>query len=196
MEDKDLSNESQAREIIDSFPIKKSTVDDIEIEYKILKSKNINGRNENTPLLFIAGLRIPMDMWPPKMLNELAQSNSSVIIYNNRGTGNSSTGTKDYSIKQLAKDAAVLLNSIDIEKANVIGWSMGAYIATEMALSYPDKVNSLVLYGSGPGGDKAVPSSAELMQTLGGVSGTPEEQARQILSFFFLLHGSWTILTL
>jgi len=196
LEDKDLSNESQAREIIDSFPIKKSTVDDIEIEYKILKSKNINGSNENTPLLFIAGLRITMDMWPPKMLNKLAQSNSSIIIYNNRGTGNSSTGTKDYSIKQLAKDAAVLLNSIDIEKANVIGWSMGAYIATEMALSYPDKVNSLVLYGSGPGGDKAVPSSAELMQTLGGVSGTPEEQARQILSFFFLLHGSWTILTL
>ena len=191
-----MSNESQAREIIDSFPIKKSTVDDIEIEYKILKSKNINGSNENTPLLFIAGLRITMDMRPPIMLNELAQSNSSVIIYNNRGTGNSSTGTKDYSIKQLAKDAAVLLNSIDIEKANVIGWSMGAYIATEMALSYPDKVNSLVLYGSGPGGDKAVPSSAELMQTLGGVSGTPEEQARQILSFFFLLHGSWTILTL
>jgi len=146
-----LSNESQAREIIDSFPIKKSTVDDIEIEYKILKSKNINGSNENTPLLFIAGLRITMDMWPPKMLNELAQSNSSVIIYNNRGTGNSSTGTKDYSIKQLAKDAAVLLNSIDIEKANVIWWSMGAYFATEMALSYPDKVNSLVLYGSGPG---------------------------------------------
>ena len=187
---------NQAREIIDSFPIKKSTVDDIEIEYKILKSKNINGSNENTPLLFIAGLRITMDMWPPKMLNELAQSNSSVIIYNNRGTGNSSTGTKDYSIKQLAKDAAVLLNSIYIEKANVIWWSMGAYFATEMALSYPDKVNSLVLYGSGPGGDKAVPSSAELMQTLGGVSGTPEEQARQILSFFFLLHGSWTILTL
>jgi len=185
LEDKDLSNESQAREIIDSFPIKKSTVDDIEIEYKILKPKNINGSDENTPLLFIAGLRITMDMWPPKMLNELAQSNSSVIIYNNRGTGNSSTGTKDYSIKRLAKDAAGLLNSLDIEKANVIGWSMGAYIATEMALSYPDKVNSLVLYGSGPGGDKAIPSSAELMQTLGGVSGTPEEQARQILSFFF-----------
>ena len=132
-----MSNASQARQIVDSFPIQKATVDDIEIEYKILKSKNINGSNENTPLLFIAGLRITMDMWPPKMLNELAQSNSSVIIYNNRGTGNSSTGTKDYSIKQLAKDAAVLLNSIDIEKANVIGWSMGAYIATEMALSYP-----------------------------------------------------------
>ena len=62
---------------------------------------------------------------------------------------------------------------------------MGSYIAAELALHYPDKVSSLILYGSGPGGNKAIPSSAELMQTLGGVSGTPEEQARQILSFFF-----------
>ncbi|MDF0681013.1 MAG: alpha/beta hydrolase [Candidatus Nitrosocosmicus sp.] len=180
-----MSNESQTREIIDSFPIRKTTVDDIEIEYKILKRKNMNGSDDNTPLLFIPGLRITMDMWPPIMLNELTQSISSVIIYNNRGTGNSSTGSKDYSIKQLAKDAADLLKSLGIEKAHVIGWSMGAYIATELALLYPDKVSSLILYGSGPGGDKAIPSSAELMQTLGGVSGTPEEQARQILSFFF-----------
>jgi len=41
LEDKDLSNESQAREIIDSFPIEKATVDDIEIEYKILKPKTL-----------------------------------------------------------------------------------------------------------------------------------------------------------
>ena len=130
-----MSNESQARQIVDSFPIQKATVDDIEIEYRILEKKNIGGGgNDNAPLLFIAGLRITMDMWPPRILNELAQSNRSVIIYNNRGTGNSSTGTKDYSINQLAKDAADLLNSLNIEKAHVIGWSMGSYIAAELAL--------------------------------------------------------------
>jgi pimeloyl-ACP methyl ester carboxylesterase len=187
-----LSNESLAKEIVESFPLQKTSVNDIEIEYKILENKNIGGNNkDNTPLLFVAGLRITMDMWPPRILNEFAQSNRSVIIYNNRGTGNSSTGTKDYSINQLAKDAADLLNSLNIEKAHVIGWSMGSYIAEELALLHPNKVNSLILYGSGPGGDKAIPSSAELMQTLGGVSGTPEEQARQILSFFF--PSSWLL---
>lgn len=50
---------------------------------------------------------------------------------------------------------------------------------------HPNKVNSLILYGSGPGGDKAIPSSTELMKTLSNMSGTPEEQARQILSYFF-----------
>ena len=191
-----MSNESQAKEIVQSLPIQKASVDDIEIEYKILENKNIGGNGkDNAPLLFVAGLRITMDMWPPRILNELFQPNRSVIIYNNRGTGNSSTGTKDYSINQLANDAADLLNSLNIEKAHVIGWSMGSYIAAELALLHPDKVSSLILYGSGPGGDKAIPSSAELMQTLGGVSGTPEEQVRQILSFFSLRPGFSTIPT-
>jgi len=180
-----MSNEAQARESVESFPIQKATVDDIEIEYRVIDRKNSIGDVSKAPLLFIAGLRITMDMWQPIILNELARSNQSVIIYNNRGTGNSTGGTKDYTISQLANDAAGLLDALNVEKAHIIGWSMGSYIAEELALLHPNKVSSLILYGSGPGGDKAIPSSAQLMQTLGGVSGTPEEQARQILSFFF-----------
>ncbi len=180
-----MSNEAQARESVESFPIQKATVDDIEIEYRVIDRKNSIGDVSKAPLLFIAGLRITMDMWQPTILNELARSNRSVIIYNNRGTGNSTGGTKDYTISQLANDAAGLLDALNVEKAHIIGWSMGSYIAEELALLHPNKVSSLILYGSGPGGDKAIPSSAQLMQTLGGVSGTPEEQARQILSFFF-----------
>lgn len=174
-----ISKETQAREYIDSFPTQKTKVDDIEIEYKIL------GNKSDKPLIFIPGLRITMDMWEPTILSELAQSNYSVLVYNIRGTGNSSIGIKDYSISQLANDAAGLLDALNMEKADVIGWSMGSYIAEELALAHPNKVNSLILYGSGPGGDKAIPSSPELMETLNNVSGAPEEQARQILSFFF-----------
>jgi len=182
-----MSKIAQAKEFIDNFPIKKITVGDLEIEYKILENQNMsdNSNNRILPILFVPGLRITMDMWPPTLLYELAQSNYRIIVYNNRGTGNSSDGIKDYTISQLASDAAGLLNALDIGKAHILGWSMGAYIAEELALIHPDKVSSLILYGAGPGGDKAIPSSAELMQTLGGVSGTPEEQARQILSFFF-----------
>ena len=145
----------------------------------------LGSKNDSKPLIFIPGLRVTMDMWEPAILSELAQSNQSIIVYNNRGTGNSSIGTKEYSISQLANDAASLLDALGIEKADLIGWSMGSYIAEEMALVHPNKVNRLILYGSGPGGDKAIPSSTELMKTLSNVSGTPEEQARQVLSYFF-----------
>lgn len=181
-----MSKIAQASEFLDNFPIQNTTVGDIEIEYKVLETQSTSDNNKNsTPLLFVPGLRITMDMWPPTLLHELAQSNYRIMVYNNRGTGNSSDGTKDYSISQLASDAAGLLDALDIGKAHILGWSMGSYIAEELAILHPDKVSSLILYGAGPGGDKAIPSSAELMQTLGGVSGTPEEQARQILSFFF-----------
>ncbi|HEX7207965.1 MAG TPA: alpha/beta hydrolase [Nitrososphaeraceae archaeon] len=182
-----MSKRAQPKEAIESFPIHKTNVDDIEIEYKDLKNKSTSDEpgKDRIPLLFVPGLRVTMDMWPPTILYELTQSNHRVIVYNNRGTGNSSDGTKEYTISQLANDAAGLLDVLGIDKAHVFGWSMGSYIAEEMALLHPDKVSSLILYGAGPGGDKAIPTSAELMQTLGGVSGTPEEQARQILSFFF-----------
>jgi hypothetical protein len=50
---------------------------------------------------------------------------------------------------------------------------------------HPSKVNNLILYGSGPSGDKAIPSSPQLMESLNNISGIPEEQARQVLSLFF-----------
>src|SRR5918998_3123895 len=182
-----MSKEDQARESVEGFPVQKATIGDMEIEYRIIENKSTHDGDgkDRIPLLFVAGLRITMDMWPPIILHDLAQSNHRVVIYNNRGTGNSTDGTKEYTINQLASDAAGLLDVLGIDKANVVGWSMGSYIAEELALSHPNKVNSLVLYGTGPGGDKAIPSSADLMQTLGGVSGSPEEQAKQILSFFF-----------
>lgn len=182
-----MSKDARARESVESFPIHKATVGDMEIEYSIIENKSTHDGdgNDRIPLLFVAGLRITMDMWPPTILDDLTRSNHRVVIYNNRGTGNSTDGTKEYTISQLASDAAGLLDILGIDKANVVGWSMGSYIAEELALFHPNKVNSLILHGTGPGGDKAVPSSADLMQTLGGVSGSPEEQARQILSFFF-----------
>lgn len=164
---------------INSLPTKKAKVDDIEIEYKAL------GNGRGRPIIFIPGLKVTMDMWDPIILKELASSNYRIIIFNNRGTGSSSIGVKEYSISQLANDAAGLLGALNIRKADVLGWSMGSYIAQDLALMHPTKVNNLILYGSGPGGNKAIPSSPELVQTLNNISGTPEEQARQVLSYFF-----------
>ena len=87
-----------------------------------------------------------MDMWEPIILKELASSNYRIIIFNNRGTGGSSIGVKDYSISQLANDAAGLLDALNIRKADVLGWSMGSYIAQDLALMHPTKVNNLILW--------------------------------------------------
>ena len=178
--DTDISKVTQTSEYIDNFPTQKAKVDDIEIEVQ-----NTWQQRDDKPIIFIPGLKVTMDMWEPTILKELVQSNYSVIVFNHRGTENSSLGVREYSISQLSNDTAGLLDALNIEKADVFGWSMGSYIAQELALVHPNKVNNLILYGSGPGGDKAIPSSPQLMETLNNISGTPEEQGRQILSLFF-----------
>ena len=135
---------------VDRFPTLKIKVDDIEIEYKILA----NDTNNSKPIVFIPGFRMTMDMWETTVLKQLVSSNHSVIIFNNRGTGNSSIGDNEYSIEQLANDTAGLMDALNLKKADILGWSMGSYIAQELALMHPDKVNNLILYGSNCGGDK------------------------------------------
>ena len=137
-----------------------------------------------------------MDMWEPTVLKQLVSSNHSVIIFNNRGTGNSSMGVNEYSIEQLANDTAGLMDALNLKKADILGWSMGSYIAQELALMHPDKVNNLILYGSNCGGDKAIPSMSQLMETFKNISGTPEEQGKKTLSMSFLSLGLQNIPTI
>jgi pimeloyl-ACP methyl ester carboxylesterase len=98
------------------------------------------------------------------LLEQLISSNYSVTIFDNRGTGNTTAGIKQFSISQFAKDTAGLLDALKIQKADVLGWSMGSYIAQELTLANPDKVSNLILYASGCGGQNATPTSPKIIQ--------------------------------
>jgi pimeloyl-ACP methyl ester carboxylesterase len=98
-----------------------------------------------------------MDVWDPVLLSELA-SNRTVIIFDNRGVGNTTSGSKVFSIKQFANDTSGLLDALNIKKpVDVLGWSMGSFIAQELAILHPDKVNKLILYASICSGKQSVP---------------------------------------
>jgi pimeloyl-ACP methyl ester carboxylesterase len=133
-----------------NFPTRKVRVGDIDIGYKIF--------GKGDPMLLITGANgVRMDVWDPVLLRELA-SNHTVIIFDNRGVGNTTSGSKLFSIKQFANDTSGLLNALNIKKpVNVLGWSMGAFIAQELAILHPDKVNKLILYGSSCSGKQSVP---------------------------------------
>jgi pimeloyl-ACP methyl ester carboxylesterase len=103
-----------------------------------------------------------MDMLSPVLLEQLISSNYSVTIFDNRGAGNTTAGTKQFSISQFAKDTAGLFDALKISKADILGWSLGSYVAQELTLANPDKVNNLILYVSGCGGQNATPTSPKL----------------------------------
>jgi pimeloyl-ACP methyl ester carboxylesterase len=113
-------------------------------------------------------------MWSPTLLNELS-ANRTVIIFDNRGVGESTVGTKEFSISQFANDTIGLLDVLNITDADMFGFSMGSFIAQELALKNPNRVNSLILYASSCGGVEAIPPSPQALQAIAVVtnSSTP-----------------------
>ena len=108
-------------------------------------------------LLLISGSSMTMDEWEPNVLNRLA-SNHTVIIFDNRGIGKTTAGDKTWSIEQFANDAAGLLNALKIEKPiDVLGFSLGGFIAQELTLMHPQKVTRLILYATSCDGKATIP---------------------------------------
>src|SRR4051794_36383772 len=73
------------------------------------------------------------------------------IIYDHRGTGKSDHPDVDYTIEMFAADLAQMLEALGIERANILGHSMGGQVALQFAIDYPDLVNKLILADTGSG---------------------------------------------
>jgi len=113
----------------------KIEVNDIGIYYEI--------HGEGEPLLLVEGLGYSSWMWF-KQIPDLSRE-YKVIVFDNRGVGNTDKPDMEYSVEMMADDAAGVLKTLDIESANILGISMGGFIAQEIALKYPNVVKSLVL---------------------------------------------------
>jgi len=135
------------------------------------------------PLLVLNGFAATSADWDPSFIDRLAASNE-LILLNNRGIGGSTDDGQSFAIAKLAIDAAHVIESLGIERANVMGWSMGGFIAQALALNYADRVDKLVLLSTDSGGIEADLASPDVWSKLVDTSGTPNEQARRL---FFLL---------
>jgi predicted alpha/beta-fold hydrolase len=140
---------------IQSIPVQKVHVGDIDIAYKTF------GKGE--PFLLISGLGGTMDSWLPSTLKNLS-TNHTVIVFDSRGVGNTTTGTKPFSIQQLANDTTGLLEALKIQKADVLGFSMGSFVAQQLAVTNPEKVNRLLLVAASCGGKESIPPSPQAVR--------------------------------
>lgn len=100
------------------------------------------------PLLMIAGMASDSKSWQ-FVVKDLGKR-YRLIIFDNRGCGRTTNNAGPVSINDLASDAAGLLDYLKIENTHLVGHSMGGMIAQEMALSFPEKVDKLILASSSP----------------------------------------------
>ena len=152
----------------------KAKVGDINIYYEIY------GKGE--PLVFIDG-RNMCHGFLYKHVPVFAKE-YKVISFDNRGVGKSDKPDVPYSLEMMANDLAGLLDVIGIEKAHFMGYSMGGRIAEEMALSYPERVISLVLvcpitWSAELHNQPEMPTAEERMSW---VPWSPEEKARDLIT--------------
>ena len=101
-------------------------------------------RGQGPPLMMIMGWTANMDWWPESLVERLKKQ-YSLVLFDNRGSGRTDGSKGCYHMGQFAKDAAALMDALDIRKADVFGVSMGGMIAQEMAIRYPDRINRLIL---------------------------------------------------
>lgn len=163
-----------------SFGSKMVRVGDIDMAYAMIG----NGK----PLLLIGSLATTMDFWEPNLIKNLSL-NHTVIIFDNRGIGNTTSGIQKFSIRQFANDTAGLLDALKLKKVDVMGWSMGGMIAQELALLNKEKVGKLIIFASTCGGKQSILPSQEVQLSFMTRSKNSLEKVKKFLPFLF--PNSW-----
>jgi pimeloyl-ACP methyl ester carboxylesterase len=100
-----------------------------------------------------------------------------VIAFDNRGAGRSEKPMGAYSIRQMADDAAALMDALEVPASHVFGMSLGGMIAQEYVLRHPQRVQALILGGTTAGGPKAVRPGPDVIGHFATVASLPIPQA-------------------
>ena len=139
--------------------------------------------NEETAvpaLVMLQHFRGNLDNWDPALIDRLAQDRE-VILLDNRGVGGS-TGVVPENVTTMARDALGFIDALGLKQIDLLGFSLGGYVAQELALLRPRLVRRLVLAGTAPQGGPDLHRWSEDVYALA----TPDEPtAEHLLSLFF-----------
>jgi pimeloyl-ACP methyl ester carboxylesterase len=132
------------------------------------------------PLVLLQHFRGNLDSWDPALIDALA-SGRRVVTFDNTGVGGSSGKTPD-AVRQMARDAIAFITALGLNQVDILGFSIGSFVAQEIALIRPAIVRRLVLASSAPEGAAGMHSWAP--EVIGAV-GTPQTSPEGFLGVFF-----------
>ena len=132
------------------------------------------------PLVLLQHFRGNLDNWDPALIDALA-ADRRVVTFDNAGVGGS-TGTTPNTIEQMAHDAVAFITAVDLGQVDFLGFSIGSFVAQEIALTRPAVVRRLVLASSAPRGAAGMHGWApQVMAAIG----QPEIGPEGFLAVFF-----------
>jgi pimeloyl-ACP methyl ester carboxylesterase len=136
----------------------------------------------DVPLVLLQHFRGNLDNWDPALLDALAE-HRRVITFDNVGVG-ATTGTTPNTVEAMAHGAIAFLEAIDSQRVDLLGFSLGSFVAQEIALVRPDLLRRVVLASSAPQGAAEMHGWAP--EVIGAV-GPPEPTPQGYISVFFAL---------
>jgi pimeloyl-ACP methyl ester carboxylesterase len=159
----------------------------VDAETQVLRAANgveyayrATGAADATPLVTLQHFRGNLDNWDPALIDALARGRR-VITFDNRGVA-ASSGTTPSTIAQMALDAIDFIDGLEVGEVDLLGFSIGSFVAQEIALVRPSAVRKVVLASSAPQGASGMHGWAP--DVIGAV-GKPETPAADYLSVFF-----------
>lgn len=141
----------------------------------------VQGQGE--PLLLVMGLGYSMYDW--QWIIPSLSKYFQTIVFDNRCVGETDCPDTPFTIRDMADDAAGLLDFLGLDAAHVFGVSMGGHVAQELAINHPDKILKLVLACCHLGPKNSIPLSEETMRHLTEVIEDPEKRIRKKMPYSF-----------
>jgi pimeloyl-ACP methyl ester carboxylesterase len=112
------------------------------------------GKATGTPVVFLQHFRGGLDNWDPNVTDWLAKDRS-VILFNNAGVA-SSGGEPADTVTGMARHVIAFLDALGLERVDLLGFSLGGFVAQQVALESPDLVRRVILAGTGPQGGEGM----------------------------------------
>jgi pimeloyl-ACP methyl ester carboxylesterase len=131
------------------------------------------GNPAGVPLVFNQHFTGTLDHWDPAVTDGFAEDRE-VILFNNAGVS-SSSGEVPTTIEKMGANAVAFITALELAKVDVLGFSIGGFVAQEIALQAPDLVRRLVLVGTGPrGGEGMATLTPEAQEIFGAAYDKPD----------------------
>lgn len=138
------------------------------------------GPDGGRPLVLLQHFRGNLDNWDPALVDALA-AGRRVVVFDNVGVGGTS-GTTPSSIAEMAQDAIAFLDSLNVPEVDLLGFSIGSFVAQEMALIRAAMVRRIVLASAAPQGAPGMHGWApDIIDAVG----RPQVEAEGVLDAFF-----------
>jgi pimeloyl-ACP methyl ester carboxylesterase len=139
-------------------------------------------RGHGAPLVMLMGTGSTMAEWDPALLRLLAPHHR-LVLFDYPGVGFSGRW-RGRSFDSLANATGAFMGAIGLRRADVLGWSMGGFVAQRLAVDHPGRVRRLVLAGTNPGGGHSVLGTPREQE----IDSNPHPSSEEILSELYPAH--------